>query len=655
MSISATNLTSGSDNSGSITGETTASVTLDAGALALLVVRQRVFGSAPSTPVASGWTQVTTVSFTGNLGFFSDVITVLRRLSGSPTTGTVTFTCGLSSEVDWSIDQFTGVNPSGTNGSNAIAQAGTASDSSDSQTSFSFNLTNPVNAGNASYGAFSTDQVVNLSVGSGYSLLVATNNLITEWESPASQTIAASSDANTSWGGIGLEIVAATEALPFWRNRIANTVISAWQPTWPYLFGGQQPYTGRKLSPSISSAVVDNPPVGLSVRRATLNETVWQWRPADWPPVYLGGREPYQRRNLSPSIADAIIDAPVFRGRRSPQLQAIIVAAAQPNPWSYVPLGGRQPYGGRTLPPSILLQFATLPLQGNDIFTIFQNNDEDPPFGILLSPQQKAIIVAAAQPDPWVYAPSIGRQPYGRRQLPPGINSATIDNPPIGLPVRRERLNETVWQWRAADWPVVFAGARQPYMGRQLPPSLANATIDNPPVGLPVRQATLNATVWQWRATDWPSVFAGARQPYAYRLLTPSDTPVNNPPFGIPNPATRSVILAQWQPPWQASPWVYTFLGGRQPYQPRTLTPNLINAVVNNPPFRNPGRLAQTVTEIWHWQPTLWPVVFMGAQGPYKQRQLPPSILSLIRQPNRVVSNVLVRCRVVRGRRSDAG
>ncbi len=488
MALSATNLTSGSDVSGSITGETTASITLDANALALLVVLQRNFGSAPSTPVASGWTQITTVSFIGVSGFFFDVVTVLRRLSGSSSTGTVTFTCGLSTEVRWSIDQWSGVNIGGTNGANAIAQSGTSSDSSDSQTSFSFDLTNPVTAGNASYGAFGTDQSVTLSVGSGYSLLALTDNLVTEWQSPASQTIDASSDAPTSWGGIGLEIVPAPGAVDplFGRSQITNSVISEWQPSWPYLFDGRrQPYAGRQLPPDIASITADNPPVGRSVRQSALNATVWQWRAADWPSVFLGGWQPYQNHKLNPSITPVVIDAPVPQQEgRNPQQQAIIVAAAQPDPWVYVPRGGWQPYAGRKLPPSLL--------------------------------------------------------------------SITVDNPPIGLSVRRERFNEIVWQWRATDWPVVFAG-------------------------------------------------------------------------------------------------------GRQAYAKRVLQPSLINVIMNNPPFLHPGRLAQTVIEISYWQPTPWPTVFMGA-GPYKPRQLiPPSGAPITPHIGRVVSNVLVRCRLVIGRKSDAG
>ncbi len=67
----------------------------------------------------------------------------------------------------------------------------------------------------------------------------------------------------------------------------------------------------------------------------------------------------------------------------------------------------------------------------------------------------------------------------------------------------------------------------------------------------------------------------------------------------------------------------------------------------DNPPFRHPGRLAQTVTS--YWQPIPWPVMFLGSLEPYEPRRLSPILASLIPQPDQVVRNVIIRCRLVTG------
>lgn len=131
MSVSFTNLTSGSDTDGNSTC-TTASVTLTSNRLHLLSVTQfESTGSASNAPTCTGWTQVATHEFYTAAGVLFARQTVLRRLGAGETgTHTIDFASQNQTEVRWAIDQSdANVDTTGTNGSGAIVQTanGTAS------------------------------------------------------------------------------------------------------------------------------------------------------------------------------------------------------------------------------------------------------------------------------------------------------------------------------------------------------------------------------------------------------------------------------------------------------------------------------------------------------------------------------------------------
>jgi hypothetical protein len=108
-------LTSGSP----ATSFTITSFTLPANQLGLIAVTTTRSGATPTGHTATGWTLVDTVTF-NTLASPVSRLTVLRRLSATPITGTVVINCTetqqtcIASVVAWS-----GVDPGGTNGSAA--------------------------------------------------------------------------------------------------------------------------------------------------------------------------------------------------------------------------------------------------------------------------------------------------------------------------------------------------------------------------------------------------------------------------------------------------------------------------------------------------------------------------------------------------------
>src|SRR5229473_4712168 len=128
------------------------------------------------------------------------------------------------------------------------------------------------------------------------------------------------------------------------------------------------------------------------------------------PPLFIGGRQPYEPKRLPPSQLDAPASNPPFRYGGPVAVLAAIVSIVQPDPWTYAFAGsggsGRQPYGQNQLNPSLLAVSV-----------------DNPPFttGGPIAP--KAEIVGLHQPDPWSFGSlgpdNSGRQPYGNRQNSP--------------------------------------------------------------------------------------------------------------------------------------------------------------------------------------------------------------------------------------------
>lgn len=122
-----------------------------------------------------------------------------------------------------------------------------------------------------------------------------------------------------------------------------------------------------------------------------------------------------------------------------------------------------------------------------------------------------------------------------------------------------------------------------------------------------------------------PPVQTGGAQPYGQKKLAPDimAVPVNEPPYTIGGPfALKAEIATIAQP----NPWVYTFLGRGQPFEPRKLNPSITAVRVDTPPSTYGGPIASTAEIISLNQPTIWPYTFVGAAQPYDYRRANPSL-----------------------------
>ena len=111
------------------TSYATASVTPAANALILASFATRTGITAdPNTPTLTGcgltWEVVQSVVY-DNTSSSRRRLTTFRAMGSSPSTGALTFDCGGQTQTGavWSIDQFTNVDTSGTNGSGAVVQS----------------------------------------------------------------------------------------------------------------------------------------------------------------------------------------------------------------------------------------------------------------------------------------------------------------------------------------------------------------------------------------------------------------------------------------------------------------------------------------------------------------------------------------------------
>lgn len=355
------------------------------------------------------------------------------------------------------------------------------------------------------------------------------------------------------------------------------------------------------------------------------------------------GRVSWNNTALSQTVLTVVYnvgvgDTPFSRARR----QVYYSAAA----WPYV-FSGSQPYSARQLPPTLLVPVNNPP---------FQNAGE--------TSAQQAIALAAAQPNPWGYNFSGGPQPYAPRLplsaalLPPAV----VNNPPF------QNAGETSAQQVIAlamaqpnPWGYSFSGGPQPYAPRRLPADIINYTPpfvppDNPPFEHPQRSPLSGLyEIAQWQPAPWPPLFIGGRQAYAPAQLPPVlvGLPADAPPFQTAGKTTQMRAIIQL---WQPNPWVYAYLGGRQPYAKGRRVP--LSTPVNDPPFRNSGKSSQTMTAIWQWQPDAWPKLYFGGRGPYAKRNLPPVVIAVapnIRVGQKIVRNVVVRQRLVLGPGREQG
>jgi len=186
MAITAVNLTSGGSDTGA-TSYTTASISPGANKLDIVSVTSN--GPATvATPTVSGasgtWTQISTVVDSTNVRR----TTLFRDLSASPGSGILTLSFGAQTQVkaNWSVDEFDGVDTSGTHGSGAIVQAVSTAFASAARTGVTVTLAAFGSSNNAAFGCVRNGLTGAITVGSGFtslsSVTTATIAATAEWE-----------------------------------------------------------------------------------------------------------------------------------------------------------------------------------------------------------------------------------------------------------------------------------------------------------------------------------------------------------------------------------------------------------------------------------------------------------------------------------------
>src|SRR5205085_3732552 len=174
MAVAASNLTQGNDRGVGGSSFNTASITPTANRLILATVTSRHASADPNHPTLSGcgltWVEVASDNY-DNTGSQKRV-TVFRAMGASPSTGAVTidFAGQCQSDCVWTIDQLSGMDTSGTNGSGAGVQSATNQDRTGSGTSLTTTLAAFGSANNATYGACAVGKGTGTSTaGSGFS------------------------------------------------------------------------------------------------------------------------------------------------------------------------------------------------------------------------------------------------------------------------------------------------------------------------------------------------------------------------------------------------------------------------------------------------------------------------------------------------------
>lgn len=127
MAISASGLTSGTDNTTG-TSFATASISPTSGRMVYIAIENiRTGGGGPDVPssvTGNGltWTQVNTI---GNAS--ADNLSVYRALASSPSSGAISISFGTSQAYcSWAVVEVDGADTGGTNGSNSVVQSVTA-------------------------------------------------------------------------------------------------------------------------------------------------------------------------------------------------------------------------------------------------------------------------------------------------------------------------------------------------------------------------------------------------------------------------------------------------------------------------------------------------------------------------------------------------
>ena len=170
--ITAVNLTSGSSGApGSSVG--TASVTPSANKLVLATVGWGFATTNTPTLSGNGITWVEVVKKRDN----NHKIAVFRGMVASPTAGAITidFAAETQNYVKWSVDEFTNMDTTGTNGSGAIVQTATNFIDSGANTGITVTLATFTDVNNATFGGTSNSETAVVTPGTGFTELSENN------------------------------------------------------------------------------------------------------------------------------------------------------------------------------------------------------------------------------------------------------------------------------------------------------------------------------------------------------------------------------------------------------------------------------------------------------------------------------------------------
>lgn len=210
MHGSITNLTFGSA-SGSITSQNTATVNATSNALLLLAVTSRTnITTNPNAPTVTGlgltWTQTNTILY-DSTSTSRKLLTVYQAL-GSPSSGAITmdFAGQVQTDVQWSLDQFIGVNTT-----TPIVQSATNKDETVTTNTLTVTLSSFASGSNMPYGAIAADNTGGLSsIGAGFLYLSdessGSMNMVAEYKTTSNTTVTATFATNAMLGGIAAEV-----------------------------------------------------------------------------------------------------------------------------------------------------------------------------------------------------------------------------------------------------------------------------------------------------------------------------------------------------------------------------------------------------------------------------------------------------------------
>lgn len=219
MAIAVSNVTSGTSAVAG-TSVATASISPTSNNLVLATVSTRSNVTAdPPQPTATGagltWVVVGSIVYDSTSASRRRV--TLFRALGTVSAGAVTFDWGVQTQTDfaWSIDQVSGIDTSGTNGSGAIVQSVTNKDETNTVATLTVTLAAFSGASNATYGAFGYDGGVSgtaaSTAGTGFTktagVLSGVNvGASTEYQLANDTTVDMSWNTNLLVGGIAAEL-----------------------------------------------------------------------------------------------------------------------------------------------------------------------------------------------------------------------------------------------------------------------------------------------------------------------------------------------------------------------------------------------------------------------------------------------------------------